>query len=65
VTETEVSANALRDQAGEAELELRSIAERLGLPVAIWRESTPVGEVDVEDESQADVQRNEPLRPLR
>jgi chromosome segregation protein len=33
VTDAEVAAQRLRDQAGEAELELRSICERLGLPV--------------------------------
>ncbi len=32
VTDAEVAAQRLRDQAGEAELELRSVAERLGLP---------------------------------
>jgi chromosome segregation protein len=34
VTEEEVAAQRLRDQAGEAELELRSVTERLGMPVA-------------------------------
>jgi chromosome segregation protein len=33
VTEAEVAAQRLRDQADEARLELRSVAERLGLPV--------------------------------
>jgi chromosome segregation protein len=32
VTAAEVAAQRLRDQAGEAELELRSVAERLGMP---------------------------------
>jgi len=32
VTEAEVAAQRLRDQAGEAELELNGVAERLGLP---------------------------------
>jgi chromosome segregation protein len=33
VTDAEVAAQRLRDQAGEAELELRGVAERLGVPV--------------------------------
>jgi chromosome segregation protein len=33
VTEAEVAAQRLRDQANEAQLELRGVAERLGLPV--------------------------------
>jgi chromosome segregation protein len=34
VTGAEVAAQRLRDQAGEAELELKTVAERLGLPAA-------------------------------
>jgi chromosome segregation protein len=34
VTEAEVAAQRLRDQAGEAELELTGVAERLGVPLA-------------------------------
>jgi chromosome segregation protein len=45
VTEKEVAAQRLRDQAEEAELELRSVAERLGMPAPSGAQDTDA-EVD-------------------
>jgi chromosome segregation protein len=53
VTAAEVAAQRLRDQAGEAELELRSVAERLGLPAPETGEGAEIAagaEVDALDE---------------
>jgi chromosome segregation protein len=44
VTGAEVAAQRLRDQAGEAELELRTVAERLGLGAPADGEGTPEAE---------------------
>jgi chromosome segregation protein len=46
VTAAEVAAQRLRDQAGEAELELKTVAERLGLPLP----GVAVAQPTVEDE---------------
>jgi chromosome segregation protein len=61
VTEAEVAAQRLRDQAGEAELELRGVAERLGLPVPARPDDS---EAEALDQEQADalVARVERLR---
>jgi chromosome segregation protein len=45
VTGAEVAAQRLRDQAGEAELELTTVAERLGLPAASAARPTAEGQV--------------------
>jgi chromosome segregation protein len=58
VTEAEVAAQRLRDQAGEAELEVRTIAERLGLsaPAALASsvEADAADEPGAADEGAAD-----------
>jgi chromosome segregation protein len=53
VTEAEVAAQRLRDQAGEAELELRGVAGRLGVPVLEGADSSQAaaaGEDALEEE---------------
>jgi chromosome segregation protein len=53
VTAAEVAAQRLRDQAGEAELELKTVAERLGLPgpgAAVAQRTAEDGELPSEDE---------------
>jgi chromosome segregation protein len=55
VTEAEVAAQRLRDRAGEAELELRGVAERLGVPLreAADRSQAIASEEDALEEEQA------------
>ncbi len=60
VTEAEVAAQRLRDRAGEAELELQSVTERLGLPAQdVAEEGEPPARLDDEaiDALEARVQR--------
>jgi chromosome segregation protein len=58
VTGSEVAAQRLRDQAGEAELELRTVAERLGLPI-------PASEQKAHDEANVPAQEpDDPHEPL-
>jgi chromosome segregation protein len=69
VTEAEVAAQRLRDQAGEAEVELRSVAVRLGVPVpegAGSSQAPGAGEDALEEEqAQALLARVERLRRRR
>jgi len=58
VTESEVAAQRLRDQAGEAELELRTVAESLGLPITA-SERTADGETG--EPREPDDAAHEPL----
>ncbi|HEV2923809.1 MAG TPA: AAA family ATPase [Solirubrobacteraceae bacterium] len=55
VTEAEVAAQRLRDQAGEAELELTGVAQRLGVPLPQAADGSQAidTEEDVLDEEQA------------
>jgi chromosome segregation protein len=69
VTEAEVAAQRLRDQAGEAELELRGVAERLGLagPGSAEEPVAPAAGDDALDREQAEalLARVERLRRRR
>jgi chromosome segregation protein len=60
VTAAEVAAQRLRDQAGEAELELQSVAERLGLPTPgseqAPEQSEAAGDVEGESEPEPEAQ---------
>jgi chromosome segregation protein len=56
VTGAEVAAQRLRDQAGEAELELRTVAERLGLPAQGAAEPTVVDGASVSAAHEATTQ---------
>ncbi len=57
VTEAEVAAQRLRDRAGEAELELQSVIERLGLPAQDSGEEPARLEDEAIDALEARVQR--------
>ncbi len=59
VTEAEVAAQRLRDQTGEAELECRGLAERLGLPAAGAGEAADAGR------AAADPLEEEEIRALQ
>jgi chromosome segregation protein len=68
VTEAEVAAQRLRDQASEAELELRAVAERLGVPVPeLEPDATRLGEEEIEvldSRVQRLTRRREQLGPV-
>jgi chromosome segregation protein len=61
VTAAEVGAQRLRDQAGEAELELRGVAERLGLSAQV----EPDGETPRQDDAPAEPLGEEEIAALR
>ncbi|TMK25632.1 MAG: hypothetical protein E6G62_04650 [Actinobacteria bacterium] len=67
VTEAEVAAQRLRDQASDAELELRGIAERLGQPEPAEEPPAPGAVADALDPEQAEalLARVERLRRRR
>jgi chromosome segregation protein len=63
VTAVEVSAQRLRDQAAEAELELSSVSERLGLALAQEHGETPGG-TTADADADADVEAAAAYEPL-
>jgi chromosome segregation protein len=57
VTESEVAAQRLRDQAAEAELELSTVAEKLGFDISGEEDEQPALEQQAVDELRARVER--------